>query len=100
MNYALRRAVATHERIGQIRQRGLAVGIPVKDRDGNEEPGYLSREDANRMCAHAIENSRVLLRPLGNVITIVPPLNIETEQIDEIVNAIAKSLEVLDKPAE
>ena len=100
LNYALRRAIGGHERVGQIRQRGLAVGIPIKDRDGNEDAGYEARDDANRMCHHCIENSRVLLRPLGNVVTIVPPLNIETEQIDEIVNAIAKSLEVLDQPNE
>ncbi|MCB9932595.1 MAG: adenosylmethionine--8-amino-7-oxononanoate transaminase [Planctomycetes bacterium] len=96
LNYALRRAIGSHERVGQIRQRGLAVGIPIKDAKGNEDIGYESRDDAMKVCAHAIDRSRVLLRPLGNVITIVPPLNIESEQIEEIVTAIARALEVLE----
>ena len=96
LNYALRSRVGKHPRVGQIRQRGLAVGIPLLDANGSEDGGYESRHDANKVCAHAIDISRVLLRPLGNVITICPPLNIETEQIEEIVTAIAKGLDALE----
>ena len=38
---------------------------------------------------------RVLLRPLGNVITICPPLNIEHEGLEEIAHALADSLKLL-----
>lgn len=96
LSYYLRRRVASHERVGQIRQRGLAVGIPILGEDGSEDGGYEARQDANRVCLDAIERSRVLLRPLGNMITITPPLNIEAEQIEEIVGAIERGLEVLD----
>jgi adenosylmethionine-8-amino-7-oxononanoate aminotransferase len=96
LNYALRSRVGKHPRVGQIRQRGLAVGIPLLDANGSEDGGYESRDDANKVCAHAIDKSRVLLRPLGNVITICPPLNIETDQIEEIVTAIAKGLDALE----
>jgi len=95
-NYALRREVAKHPRVGAIRQRGLAIGIPIKDAKGAENAGYLARADANRVCAAALANHRVILRPLGNVITIVPPLAIETEHIEEIVHALEDSLKVLD----
>jgi len=93
---ALKREVARHPRVGRIRQRGLAIGIPIKDIKGNEDAGYEARTDANRVCEAAISKHRVILRPLGNVITIVPPLNLETEHITEIVGAIADSLKVLD----
>lgn len=100
LNYALKRAVGSHPRVGQIRRRGLAVGIPLLDETGKEDAGYESRADANKVCMHAVDKSRVLLRPLGNVITIVPPLNIESEHIEVIVNAIANGLEVLDGSSE
>ena len=96
LDNALRRAIGKHPRVGKIRLRGLAVGIPILDEKGNDDGGYAARTNANAICQHAIDKSRVLLRPLGNVITIVPPLNIETEQIQEIVNALAKGLEVLN----
>jgi adenosylmethionine-8-amino-7-oxononanoate aminotransferase len=41
----------------------------------------------------------VLLRPLGNIITICPPLNLESEHIDEIVAALEDGLKALDEPA-
>jgi adenosylmethionine-8-amino-7-oxononanoate aminotransferase len=93
---ALKKSIGSHPRVGRIRQRGLAIGIPIKDEKGNEDAGYEAREDANRVCQAAIQKHRVILRPLGNVITIVPPLNLETEHINEIVGALADGLKVLD----
>ncbi len=91
LRYALRRNVAESPHVAEIRQRGLAVGIVLKS--GGD---YESRHEANRVCERAIENSRVLLRPLGNVITICPPLNLESEHIAEIVAAIEDGLKALD----
>lgn len=93
---ALKQSVAKHPRVGQIRQRGLAIGIPIKDAKGSDDAGYAGRADANKVCAAALQNHRVILRPLGNIITVVPPLNIETQHIDEIVNAISEGLKALD----
>ncbi|MCC6575070.1 MAG: adenosylmethionine--8-amino-7-oxononanoate transaminase [Planctomycetes bacterium] len=96
----LKERVSKHPRVGPIRQRGLAVGVPIKTRggkefDGHEEDGgYEARGEAMKVVRKCIEQ-RVLLRPLGNVITIVPPLNIETAQLEEIVNALAEGLKVL-----
>lgn len=96
----LKDRVQKHPRVGLIRQRGLAIGVPIKNPSGQddlgheEDGGYEQRAEAQKVCQAAYEK-RVLLRPLGNVITIVPPLNIETEQIEEIVNALAEALKVL-----
>ncbi|MBK8205601.1 MAG: adenosylmethionine--8-amino-7-oxononanoate transaminase [Planctomycetes bacterium] len=96
-HYILRRKFSEHPRVGQIRQRGLAIGIPIKDANGRDVSDYESRGDAIKVCMRAIDNARVLLRPLGNMITICPPLNIEREQVDEIVNAIDEGLKALDE---
>lgn len=96
-HYILKRRIGSHPRVGEIRQRGLAIGIPIKDEKGKEAGGYEQRNDAARICRRAIDNSRVLLRPLGNVITICPPLNIERQQVDEIVDALEDGLKALDE---
>lgn len=97
LRVALRSKVASHPRVGQIRQRGLAVGVPILGEDGSEDAGYEGREIANKVCQRAIDQSRVILRPLGNIITIVPPLWLESGHIDEIVDALADGLSVLDE---
>lgn len=95
-HYMLKRRIGTHPRVGEIRQRGLAIGIPLKDAKGRDDGGYEGRADANKVCQRTIDKSRVILRPLGNVITIVPPLNIEPEHVEEIVDAVADGLQALD----
>ncbi len=95
----LKEHIQKHPRVGAIRQRGLAVGVPIKlkgkEYEGHEEDGgYEARAEAMKVVRRCIEQ-RVLLRPLGNVITIVPPLNIETQQLEEIVAALAEGLKVL-----
>ena len=95
-SYHLKRRIAPHPRVGKIRQKGLAIGVPILDARGSEDGGYEARKDANLVCREAI-NQRVLLRPLGNVITIVPPLAIGSEHVEEIVAALEQSLKVFDK---
>ena len=92
LSILLRQHVANHPAVGPIRQRGLAVGIPIKNAKGEE--GYEARADAMKVVNGCIEK-RVLLRPLGNVITICPPLNIEHEGLEEIAHALADSLKLL-----
>lgn len=92
----LRQKVAIHPRVGEIRQRGLAIGIPILDENGNEPDSYDARKDANAVCKAALEK-RVIVRPLGNIITIIPPLALERKHVEEIVNAIAEGLKVLDQ---
>lgn len=98
--YELRRRIGKHERVGEIRQRGLAIGIQILDKKGNADGGYTSRDDANSVCKRALAKNRVIMRPLGNIITIVPPLTIERQHIDEIIDALEVGLEALNESKE
>ena len=46
-----------------------------------------------QVCQHALE-AGVWLRPLGNVLVIMPPLAIQLDQIDQIVDAVSEGIEV------
>ena len=73
--------------VGDVRQCGLIAAVElVRDR-GDE--GAVSVGGEARACGCAImpEREGVWLRPLGNVIVIMPPLAISIEQIDRICGA-------------
>ena len=44
-----------------------------------------------RACQHALSHG-VWLRPLGNVIVIMPPLSIEPSQLDQIAHAVEQGI--------
>ena len=73
---ALRRflkPLAEHPHVGEIRQCGLMVGIElVKDQARRE--GYPLEERIGHRVALEARRRGLLLRPIGNVIILIPPL--------------------------
>ena len=67
-----------------VRQRGLMVGVELA-------PPRPGRRWGRRVCAGAVERG-VLLRPLGDVVVIMPPLTITADEIDRIVSALTDVL--------
>lgn len=84
-----------HPRVGEIRQRGLIAGIEIVSQ---QDPLVTYRwEDAKgrQVCRAALQHG-VLLRPLGNVIVVMPPLAISFAQLEQIMHAIRRALDELD----
>jgi len=66
--------------VGEVRQRGLMAGIElVKDKRTKEAYPWEARTGV-RVC-ESLRGRGILLRPLGNVIVLMPPLSISPEQI-------------------
>ncbi len=79
--------------VGDVRQRGLIAGIElVADRTTGEPYPWIERR-GQRMCDHA-RREGVLLRPLGNVIVVMPPLAITVEEIDRIMSAVERGIDL------
>jgi adenosylmethionine-8-amino-7-oxononanoate aminotransferase len=73
--------IAELPNVGDIRQRGLMIGIElVKDRKTKEEYPYADR--MGHKVALAGRKRELMLRPLGNVIVLMPPLSIAPAEID------------------
>jgi len=84
---ALRRLPA----VGDIRQRGLMVGIElVQDRTTRErfDPG----ERIGALVCMAIRKQGVILRPLADTIVLMPPLSVQRGEIDHLVDALVKCI--------
>ena len=77
--------------IGDIRQQGLMVGIEiVKNKDTKESFDYADGV-GRKICAVA-RNHNLLIRPLGDVIILMPPLSIKPDEIRQMLSAVKKSL--------
>ena len=83
--------IARHPQVGDVRQRGLIAGIElVRDRQ-TKEPYPWAEKRGMRVCQHALTEG-VWLRPLGNVIVVLPPLAISLIELDRICNAVERGI--------
>ena len=76
--------VAARPGVGEVRQQGLMVGIELAPPPGAARWG-------RRVCAGAVARG-VLLRPLGDVVVLMPPLTTTVEEIERVVEVLEDSL--------
>jgi len=75
--------MAAHPHIGDIRQRGLMVGIElVRDKE-KREPFPPARRTGHRVIL-AARKLGAILRPLGDTIVLMPPLCITLEELETL----------------
>ena len=80
------------DNVGDIRQYGLAVGVElVRDRQTKASFDAAQRRGM-RVCRRA-RDAGVFLRPLGDVLVLMPPLSITPEEIERLVDAVCHGLE-------
>ena len=80
----LRDHVVGRPGVGAVRQRGLMVGVEL------DPPGGATRW-GRRVCAEALQRG-ILLRPLGDVVVLMPPLTTTLEEIGLVVEVLAASI--------
>ncbi|MEM9110932.1 MAG: aminotransferase class III-fold pyridoxal phosphate-dependent enzyme [Planctomycetota bacterium] len=79
-----------------IRQRGLMVGIELGQRDaeGNVEPFNFANPIGKQVC-DALRPEGILIRPLGNVVVLMPPPAMPLGLIDELVSKTVAAIQRL-----
>jgi adenosylmethionine---8-amino-7-oxononanoate aminotransferase len=71
--------------VADVRRRGLMVGVELAPPDGAVRWG-------RRVCAAAVRRG-VLLRPLGDVVVIMPPLTSTPGELDRVVDVLAACID-------
>ncbi|QDT11729.1 adenosylmethionine--8-amino-7-oxononanoate transaminase [Planctomycetes bacterium K23_9] len=91
--------VADHANVGSIRGRGLMIGIElVADRD-TKQPFDSADAIGHQVCQAAIDRG-VWIRPLSDVVIVMPPLVASDQELDDLADVVAQSIEaVLGKPS-
>jgi adenosylmethionine---8-amino-7-oxononanoate aminotransferase len=84
-------AIAELPHVGDVRQRGLMVGIElVRDRRTKTAYGYGERI-GHRVCL-ALRRRGILLRPLGNVLVVMPPLSLTENEAGRLGDAVREAI--------
>jgi adenosylmethionine-8-amino-7-oxononanoate aminotransferase len=71
--------------VREVRQRGLMVGVELA-------PPHDGLRWGRRVCAAAVERG-VLLRPLGDVVVVMPPLTVTEDEVVRIVGALTEAID-------
>lgn len=72
-----------HPHIGDIRQRGFMVGVELVQDKAAKEP-YPPAERRGHQVILAARRLGAILRPLGDVIVLMPPLAITLDELDQL----------------
>ena len=78
-------SVAALPAVKEVRRRGLMAGVELDPPEGASRWG-------RRVCASAVR-AGVLLRPLGDVVVVMPPLSITDDEIDTIAQTLVSAIE-------
>jgi adenosylmethionine-8-amino-7-oxononanoate aminotransferase len=77
--------------VGEVRQRGFLAGIELVEDRATRRPFPAARRVGARVCRLARERG-VLLRPLGDVVVVMPPLSIPLPVLDRLCNVLCDCL--------
>jgi len=88
----LAREFADHPHVADIRQLGLMVGIEVMQ-NRVRRTGYPPRALVGARIARAARKRGVAIRPLGDVIVLMPPLSIAADELELLLSATRGALD-------
>jgi adenosylmethionine-8-amino-7-oxononanoate aminotransferase len=77
--------------VGDIRQQGLMAGIELVRNRETREAYPLNARIGHRVAREA-RTRGLLLRPLGHIIVLMPPLSISTRQLTRMVDILSRSI--------
>jgi adenosylmethionine---8-amino-7-oxononanoate aminotransferase len=76
-----------HPHVGDIRQKSLMAAIELVS-DKRNKTGFAWTQRRGKAICDVAKRHGVWLRPIGNVIVVMPPLSITNEELTQIVDAI------------
>jgi adenosylmethionine-8-amino-7-oxononanoate aminotransferase len=85
--------------VGDIRQKGLMIGIELVADKLSRKPFNPNQRIGAQVCTR-LRDHGILLRPLGDVIVLMPPLAMPLNDLKTIVHALATELAALKSKIE
>jgi len=77
--------------VGDVRNKGLMAGVELVRNKKTKEPYALEEKIGWKVAYHARDNG-VFIRPLGNVVVIMPPLSISHENLQQLLKVIKDAI--------
>ncbi|MFA5891428.1 MAG: adenosylmethionine--8-amino-7-oxononanoate transaminase [Actinomycetota bacterium] len=86
--------LAEHPHVGEIRRRGMMVGIELVADRATKEP-FDEALQMGAAVARAARARGAIIRPLGDVVVLMPPLAISREELTRLVSITAESIDAV-----
>jgi adenosylmethionine-8-amino-7-oxononanoate aminotransferase len=77
--------------VGNVRHKGLVAAVELVANKTTKEP-YPWEDRMGWKVAYKARDQGVMIRPLGNVIVIMPPLSIGVGDLNHLLEVIKKSI--------
>jgi adenosylmethionine-8-amino-7-oxononanoate aminotransferase len=84
--------MASHPYVGDVRQRGFMVGIELVADKQTREPFPVARRTGHRVILEA-RKLGAILRPLGDVLVLMPPLCITTDELETLCRITSEAIQ-------
>jgi adenosylmethionine-8-amino-7-oxononanoate aminotransferase len=85
--------------VGDVRQKGFMVGVELVQDKQSRKPFPLELKMGARVILEARKRG-VIIRPLGDVIVIMPPLSISLDHLEELLEVIFLSIKEVTSQVE
>jgi adenosylmethionine-8-amino-7-oxononanoate aminotransferase len=92
LEWRLKEEFEPHPHIGEVRQRGFMVGVELVKNNETGEP-YALDERIGHQVIKLARQLGAILRPLGNVIVLMPPLAITMVELDELLDITYRAID-------
>jgi adenosylmethionine-8-amino-7-oxononanoate aminotransferase len=91
-----RRLRSIHElsHVGDVRQCGLIAGVELVADKATKQAYESARQVGVRVCRKAREFG-LLIRPLADILVVMPPLSIREEQLDEMLDVMDRCIRLV-----
>jgi 4-aminobutyrate--pyruvate transaminase len=86
------RALAGHLLVGEVRGRGLIAGVELVSDNATREP-FARTAGAGRLCAEHAQRHGLIVRAIGDTISLCPPLIISEAEIAELLARLRAALD-------
>jgi adenosylmethionine-8-amino-7-oxononanoate aminotransferase len=84
--------------VATTRQRGLIGALELTPDKSSSVPYPPAERRAWRVCRESLRRG-VWLRPLGDVLYVMPPLAVSLAELDQIMNTLATAIDIVTSEA-
>lgn len=83
--------IAEHPKVGDVRQLGMMVGVELVQDKATKASFPWAERTGHRVILRARELG-VILRPLGDVVVLMPPLSITMDELELLCDVLSRSI--------
>lgn len=83
--------------VGDVRQLGLMAGIELVEEKVTKQPYPFEKRIGHQVILEARKRG-IIIRPLGDVIVLMPPLSNTDKELDQLLDVVYDSISVVTTP--